>query len=180
MRLQISKTKNAASFYITKSVYDKGSRSNKVVEKLGTYKELKSRLGYRDPYEWAREYVEELNLLEKEEREPDVIARYSPHKRIEKDVRHSFNGGYLFLQLIYHELELHKLCKDISQKYKFNFDLDSILSRLIYGRILFPLSKLATSEELSSPILIYIKYTEHLSTSLKRQILFNPLYMKTV
>ena len=147
MRLQISRTKNAASFYVTKSVYEKGTRSNKVVEKLGTYNELKVKLGGRDPYEWAREYVEELNRLEKEGREPDVIARYSPYKRIEKDVRHSFNGGYLFLQQIYHELELNKLCKDICKKYKFNFDLDSILSRLLYGRILFPLSKLATSEE---------------------------------
>jgi hypothetical protein len=56
----------------------------------------------------------------------------------------SFNGGYLFLQQIYHELELNKICKETSQKYKFTFDLDAILSRLIYGRVLFPASKLAT------------------------------------
>ncbi len=147
MRLQVSESKNAASFYVVKSVYDKGKRSNKIVEKLGTYAELKAKLNGRDPYEWAEEYVKELNRLEKEGREPDVIARYSPYKRIEKDVRRSFNGGYLFLQQIYHELKLHKLCKEISQKYKFKFNLDSILSRLIYGRILFPLSKLATFEE---------------------------------
>ena len=147
MRLQTSKSKNATSFYVTKSVYNNGTRSTKIVEKLGTYAELKIKLNGRDPHEWAEEYVKELNRLEKEGREPDVIAKYSPFKRIEKDVRRSFNGGYLFLQQIYHELQLHKLCKDISQKYKFNFDLDSILSRLVYGRILFPLSKLATSEE---------------------------------
>ena len=51
-----------------------------------------------------------------------------------------------FLQKIYHELGLHKICKEISEKYKFTFDLDSILSRLIYGRIIFPSSKLATYE----------------------------------
>ena len=147
MRLQISQTKNAASYYVIKSVYENGKRTNKVMEKLGTYKELKAKLGDRDPRDWAEEYVAELNRLEKEGREPDVIARYSPYKRIEKDVRRSFNGGYLFLQQIYHELNLHKLCKGISQKYKFKFNLDSILSRLIYGRILFPLSKLATFEE---------------------------------
>jgi hypothetical protein len=147
MRLQISQTKNAASYYVVKSVYENGKRTNKVYEKLGTYKELKAKLGDREPREWAEEYVAELNRLEKEGREPDVIARYSPYKRIEKDVRRSFNGGYLFLQQIYYELKLHKLCRDISQKYKFKFNLDSILSRLIYGRILFPLSKLATFEE---------------------------------
>jgi transposase len=147
MRLQTSESKNAISFYVTKSVYNNGTRSTKIVEKLGTYAELKIKLNGRDPHEWAEEYVKELNRLEKEGQEPDVIAKYSPFKRIEKDVRCTFNGGYLFLQQIYHELQLHKLCKDISQKYKFNFDLDSILSRLLYGRILFPLSKLATSEE---------------------------------
>ena len=88
-----------------------------------------------------------MNRIEKEGREPDVIAKYSPYKRINKDERRCFNGGYLFLQQIYHELKLHKLCKDITIKYKFEFDMDSILSRLIYGRILFPLSKLATFEE---------------------------------
>ena len=147
MRLQISKSKNAASFYVIKSVYENGKRSNKVVEKLGTYETLKDKLNGRDPYEWAKEYVEELNRLEREGREPDVITKYSPSKRIEKDVRRSFNGGYLFLQQIYHELALHKLCRKISQKYKFEFDLDSILSRLIYSRVLFPRSKLATYEE---------------------------------
>ena len=40
----------------------------------------------------------------------------------------------------------HKICKEISSKYKFTFDLDSILSRLIYGRIIYPSSKLATCQ----------------------------------
>lgn len=38
------------------------------------------------------------------------------------------------------------ICKEISKKYKFEFDLNNILSRLIYGRIIFPSSKLATHE----------------------------------
>ena len=36
MRLQTVKSKNAQSFYVVKSTYIKGKRSNKVVEKLGT------------------------------------------------------------------------------------------------------------------------------------------------
>ena len=42
---------------------------------------------------------------------------------------------------------LHKICKEISHRYKFTYNLDSILSRLIYGRILFPSSKLNTYQE---------------------------------
>jgi len=146
MRLQISKSKNAESFYVTKSVYDKGKRTSKIVEKLGTYDELKKKLGNKDPYEWAKEYVAELTRLEKEGKEPVVIAQYSPSKLIDKNIQHTFNGGYLFLQQIYHALGLHKICNDISNKYKFAFDLNSILSRLCYGRILFPASKLATNK----------------------------------
>ncbi|MDD4532717.1 MAG: IS1634 family transposase [Bacilli bacterium] len=146
MRLQVSKTKNAASFYIVKSVYENGKRSNKVVEKLGTYDTLKEKLGDQDPYEWAENYVAELNRREKEGQEPVVIAKYSPFKVIKKGEQRSFNGGYLFLQQLYHELGLHKICNKITDKYKFDYNLNSILSRLLYGRILFPSSKRSTYE----------------------------------
>lgn len=154
MRLQVSRTKNAASFYVVKSIYANGKRTNKVVEKLGTYAELKTKLGDKDPYEWAEEYVVELNRLEKEGQEPVVIAKHSPSTLINKGEQRSFNAGYLFLQKIYYELGLNKICKDISDKYKFEYNLDSILSRLLYGRILFPSSKLSTyglSSELLEP-----------------------------
>jgi transposase len=146
MRLQISRSKNSASFYVIKTVYVNGKEHTKIVEKLGTYDELLKKLNGQDPVEWAKKYIEELNKKEKEESR-EVIVKYSPVKFINKGEQHCFNGGYLFLQKIYHELKLHKLCKDITAKYKFEFDLDSILSRLTYCRILFPLSKLATCEE---------------------------------
>ena len=146
MRLQVSKSKNSASFYVVKSIYLNGKRTNKVVEKLGTYEDLKKNLCGKDPYKWAEEYVENLNRLEKENIQPDVIAKYSPNKIIEKGAQRSFNGGYLFLQQIYHELGLDKICKNIKDKYKFTFDLNSVLSRLVYGRIIFPSSKLTTNK----------------------------------
>ncbi len=145
MRLSFSKSKNATSFYVIKDVVEKNKRTTKIVEKLGTYDELKNKLGDKDPYEWAKEYVDELTRLEKEGKEPVVIAEYSPSKLIDSNSQRSFNGGYLFIQQIYYALGLHKICDEISNKYKFTFDLNSILSRLSYGRILFPASKLATN-----------------------------------
>lgn len=145
MRLQIVKSKNAASLYVVKSTFEKGKRTSKVVEKLGTYDELLKKLNGQDPIEWGKRYIEELNNKEKEEKQ-EVLVKYSPVKQINKDEQHTFNGGYLFLQKIYYELGLHKICKDISDRYKFTFNLNSILSRLIYGRIIFPSSKLATFE----------------------------------
>lgn len=148
MRLSISKSKNATSLYVIKSIYDNGKRSTKIVEKLGTFVELKQKLNGEDPIEWAKSYIEELNKKEKEQSR-EVIVKYSPSKVISKDQQHSFNGGYLFLQQIYHELNLHKLSAEISKKHKFTFDLNGVLSRLLYGRILFPSSKLATYQHSS-------------------------------
>lgn len=145
MRLKISRSKNSASLYVTKTVYIDKKERTITVEKLGTYNELLKKLNGQDPIEWAKKYIEELNKKEKEEKQ-EVLVKYSPSKLIPKDEQRSFNGGYLFLQKIYHELGLHKVCKEIAKKYKFDFDLDSILSRLVYSRIIFPASKLATYE----------------------------------
>lgn len=143
MKLTVSRSKNAASLYVTKSMYVNGTRTSKIVEKLGTEAELRKKLNGADPYEWAKKYIEELNRKEKEENQ-EVMVKYSPSKLIPKDEQHSFNGGYLFLQQLYHGLGLHKISAGISRKYKFTFDLDSILSRLLYARIIYPSSKLAT------------------------------------
>jgi len=143
MRLSVSKSKNSTILYVIKSVNINGRRTSKVVESLGTYADLEKRLSGQDPIEWAKNYVEELNRQEKEQTRT-VIVKYSPLKIIPKGERRTYNGGYLFLQKIYHELGLDKICNTISGRHNFSFDLNSILSRLIYGRIIFPSSKLST------------------------------------
>ncbi len=145
MRLKISKSKNSASLYVMKSTYINKVHSTKIVEKLGTYAELKEKLDGQDPIEWANEYIQELNRKEKEEKR-EIKLKFSPAKHIIKGDKRAFNGGYLFLQKIYCELGIAKVCKDISQRHKFRFNLDSILSRLIFGRVIYPSSKLATYE----------------------------------
>jgi transposase len=145
MRLKISESKNAKSLYVIKSTYENGKHSTKIVEKLGTYADLLEKLNGQDPIKWAKDYIKQLNKQEKEN-ERKIMVPYSPIKQIVKGEQQSFNGGYLFLQKIYYELGIHKICKEISDKYKFEFDLNSILSRLIYARILYPASKLATCE----------------------------------
>lgn len=145
MRLKISKSKNAASLYVIKSIYNPKTQSNtsKIVEKLGTEKELREKLHGQDPYEWAKAYVAELNRQEKETNRQVLIPR-AQSRLIPKGQQNSFNGGYLFLQSLYHQLKLHHICEEISSRYKFTFSLDSVLSRLIYGRILCPGSKRST------------------------------------
>ena len=145
MRLNVTKSKNAASLYVVKSIYNAKTQSNtsKIVEKLGTEAELREKLNGQDPYEWAKAYIKDLNRQEKEETSK-IMVQYSPTKLIDKDKQRTYNGGYLFLQKIYHQLGLHKICEEISTRHKFTYNMDSILSRLLYGRIIFPSSKLST------------------------------------
>lgn len=146
MRLKVSRSKNAASLYVTKTVYEGKKERTITVEKLGTEKELREKLNGADPYEWARQYIERLNQKEKEQQR-EVILKFKQSKLLPVNEQRLFNGGYLFLQQLYHHLGLNRICSVISDKYKFTYDLDSILSRLLYGRILFPSSKLNTFEE---------------------------------
>lgn len=145
MRLTISRSKNSASYYVIKTIYINGKEKTEIVEKLGTETELREKLDGADPEQWARNYVAELNKKEQEETRP-VLLTFQQSRQIEKDEKRSFNGGYLFLQQLYHRLKIHKICKSIAEKHKFTYDLDAVLSRLIYGRILFPCSKLSTLE----------------------------------
>ena len=67
MRLSFSKSKNATSIYVIKDVIENNKRTTKIVEKLGTIKELEEKLNGQDPIEWAKKYVDELNKKEKEQ-----------------------------------------------------------------------------------------------------------------
>lgn len=145
MRLKITESKNAKSLYVIRSTYENGKHSSKIVEKLGTYADLLEKLNGEDPIAWAKDYIADLN--EKEEAgKRNVSISFSPAKHIEKNKQVLFNGGYLFLQAVYYALGLDSISKQISKKHKFTFDLNSILSNLLYARVLFPASKLATTQ----------------------------------
>ena len=143
MTLTQSKSKNSTSLYVTKSIRENGRKRSIIVEKLGTVAELEKTLDGRNPIEWAEEYVKELTRLDQIGRR-EIIVKYSPVKLIQKNKQRLYAGGYLFLQRIYYDLGIDKICKKIADKRKFDFDIDSVLSRLVYGRIIFPASKLAT------------------------------------
>ena len=145
MRLTITKSKNSESFFVIKSVTINGKRTSKVIEKLGNLEEVTLKAQGQDPYVWAKQYVELLNKEEKEN-SSDIILKLSQSKKLKDNEQYTFNGGYLFLQYIYYKLGLNKICDEITDKYQFKYDLNSILSRLIYGRIIYPSSKLKTLE----------------------------------
>ena len=145
MYIKKTKSKNFEHYSIIYNVNLNGKRTSKVYENIGNFEKLKQRAGNEDPIEWLNNYVKELNEKQRENSLPIIIQK-NPNKIIDKNVQSSFNIGYLFLQDIYYKLRLNNICKDISDKYQFKFDLNDILSKLIYSRILFPASKLKTLE----------------------------------
>lgn len=148
MTLQLKKSGNYTYLYAIKSFRkENGKCTTKVVEKFGTVEELRERLGGEDPIEWARAKVAEMTSLEKEENKR-VVVEYDPSVYIQKGEQRNYNGGYLFLQKIYYELGLDYICKKIAKKHKLlKYDLNSILSMLIYTRILYPGSKRSSLED---------------------------------
>jgi transposase len=145
MKLTVSRSKNSASFYVQKTIRKpNGSVTTITVEKLGNLTEVTAKANGRDPYVWAQDYVNDLNRKEYDEKK-EILISYSPSKLLKKNEQKLFNCGYLFLQRIYYRLGLDKVCKEISSRHSFEYDLNDILSKLIYTRILYPSSKLSSN-----------------------------------
>jgi len=144
MHLMIDKSKYGHNtLYVYKSFRDEnGKATSKCIERLGRYEDLAKI--HDNPIEWAKEYINELNR--QEEKSKKITLSYETKQLIEKGDDILFDGGYLFLQKYFYKLGLDKICKHISKRYEFKYDLTDILAVLIYGRILFPTSKLGTYE----------------------------------
>ena len=144
MRLSIVKSPNAKQFYVIESyTTNTGKRTSRIVEKLGNENDVIKKANGEDPIVWAKKYIEHLNKAEKENNLKILIEK-STSTLIPINEQNIFNCGYLFLEKIYYNLRLNKICDEISEKYNFKYDLNNILSNLLYGRIIFPSSKLAT------------------------------------
>jgi transposase len=146
MRLNKVKSKNAISYYIIRSVRRGGKNSSEIVKKLGTEKSIRETYGVDDVDAWARE---QLRLMNEEEAASDhrVLVPFTTNSTIDMNTQLSFNSGYLFLQQIYYKLGLPSICRAIKKGNAFEYDLNTILSRLLYGRILYPSSKLSCYEQ---------------------------------
>ena len=145
MRLKISKSKNTILFYIIKDYTRNGKRSTKIVKRIGNLEDVKTMAGDMDYKEWLKEYVRDFN--EKHGRNEVVLIKKNKRKIIKKDINNSFNVGYLFLEKIYNKLNIKDICENIQNKYQFHFDLNEILSYLVYARIIYPSSKLETFKQ---------------------------------
>ena len=145
MRVMTTKSKNAESFYITKSYKNNAGKStSKIIRKLGTLHELSEMLGTdRDGVmAWAREQARLETEKYKAGKEQQLVQiTFHADRQLDYNCQKLYEGGYLFLQSVYYGLRLDKVCRKIRDRHLFEYDLNAILSDLIYTRILDPDSK---------------------------------------
>lgn len=148
-RIKTSTSKNSKSYSIIEDYNRNGKRTTRVIEKIGNYNKIALLANTEgiDVDTWLKNYLN--NFLIKHgisNTNEKVIIEKNSNKLIPKNVTNKFNVGYLFLKDIYYSLKLNLIVKSIAKDYKFEFDLNEILSNLVFSRIIYPSSKLKTYE----------------------------------
>lgn len=146
MRLGWTTNKNSITYRAIKTIRVNGKNKTLVIKTFGLEKQICDKYGVADAKAWAKEQIRLMNEAEKEDAAKFIIELSSGTDLVMNEQRR-YNGGYLFLQDIYYELGLDRICRAISVRHSFKYDLNSILSRLIYTMILYPSSKKSSFEE---------------------------------
>lgn len=146
MRLGWTKNKNSTTYRAVKTVRVNGKNKTLPIKTFGSDRFICETYNVTDAKAWAKEQVRLMNEAEKEDA-ANFTIELCAGTDLAMDDQRRFNGGYLFLQDIYYELGLHKICRAISNRHRFEYDLNAVLSRLIYTRILYPSSKRSSFED---------------------------------
>lgn len=148
MYIAITGSKNNKDVYIYRSFRkENGKASSCIYKKLGKYNALLEQFdGNEDKLmTWAKEQAAKETELYKQHT-GKVSVEFSKAAAIPMNERRSFNVGYLSLQKLCTQLRLDKVCRTIKSRHNFKYDLNAILTDLVYARILSPASKLASYE----------------------------------
>ncbi len=136
MRLGWTTKDGSVTYRAIKTIRVDGKNRTKVVRTFGSDRYICETYGVTDARAWAEEQVRLLR--EAEEKEEKFTTELCSDIDIPFGQKQCFNGGYLFLQAIYYQVGLHKICRAIAKKHNLEFDLNEILSCLLYTRILYP------------------------------------------
>ncbi|MEY8332163.1 hypothetical protein AALB53_03435 [Lachnospiraceae bacterium 47-T17] len=113
MRLGWTTSKYSTTYRAVKTVRIDGKNKTLIVKSFGSEKYICETYGVSDAKAWAKEQVRLMNQAEKEDAAKFTIELCAGTD-LSMDDQRRFNGGYLFLQDIYYELGLDKICRAIS------------------------------------------------------------------
>lgn len=121
-----------------------GKTATQIHRKLGKLNELLEQFSgdYDAMMAWAKSEAEK-DTMEYNAKTSSVTVSLSRSAYIPKNEERCFQIGYLFLQKLCTELKIDSICRKISKRHKYTYDLGSILTDQIFSRILAPSSKLS-------------------------------------
>ena len=146
MYVNITGSINNKDVYIYQSFRkENGKTSSRIYKKLGKYNELLKQFNNDEEklMAWAKEEAKKETENYKNQSTP-IALNLSTKAVIEKNEERCFNVGYLFLQQICAELRIDSICRKIKARHKFKYDINAIMTDLVFARILSPASKLSS------------------------------------
>ena len=146
MYVSITGVENNKDVYINQSYRkENGKSSSRIYRKLGKLNELLRQFhgDFDAMMAWAKSEAEK-DTAEYNAKTCDVSVSLSRKAYIPKNEERCFQVGYLFLQKLCTELKIDAICRKISKRHKYTYDLGAILTDLIYARILSPSSRLSS------------------------------------
>ena len=138
MFLKQSKSHNKIYLSFVQGYRDEsGKIKHKTIKKLGFLDDLK------------KEYEDSISHFKKiaKQKSDDEIREYTIknlNTKLIDNVDSRKNLGYVILKYIYNELNIPSFFKDKNKKLKVEYSLNDIFKLLVFSRILYPNSKLAT------------------------------------
>ena len=112
MRLGWTTGKYSITYRAVKTVRINGKNKTQIVKSFGSEKYICETYGVTDAKAWAKEQVRLMNEAEKEDSAKFNIELCAGTDLV-LDEQRRFNGGYLFLQDIYYELGIDRICEKI-------------------------------------------------------------------
>ena len=122
-----------------------GKTATQIHRKLGKLNELLEQFSgdFDAMMAWAKSEAEKDTMKYNAETS-SVTVSFSRSAHIPKNEVCCFQIGYLFLQKLCTELKIDSICRKISKRHKYTYDLSAILTDQIFSRILAPSSKLGS------------------------------------
>ena len=151
MKLWYDRKSKDPTYFVQKGYRNGKKVTTKNIARIGKHSELLKITG--DPLAYAKEQVARYNEEEKNNNQIclEVKIDFAEKLKATQDLissRTNLNIGYLFLQNIYHDLELRSFFQQITEDSRITFDPNLVNRFLTFSRILDPDSKLGTFEKL--------------------------------
>lgn len=148
VRLRATISKNIKYYSIIEDYYRNGKRTTKTLETIGNENKVAILAAQEnvDVNAWLKNYLNNYKVSHPSTKIEEIIIKKYSNKLIPRNTTNLYNVGYLFLKDIYYSLKVDKIIKNVSKKYKFEFDLNEVLTNLVFSRIIYPSSKLKTYE----------------------------------